>query len=550
MTRTSASSSSSSGGSTNYNDLLKKTEHYDKDERYMAISDLCEALKRNIATQARPSATTAVTEGGTPPSTTATTSPIDPQTERRICSVVLRLLDDSSNDVQTVAVKTLSVLLTTVQEQQVIEIADRLCTLVLDLTKSDLRDVYAIGLKTLVETIPASMGNVVSHRLINRLIDGIRTNSSKNAKLLSTSTASPSSPSSSDNDKSSEEIVLACLNVLTDLLTRFGSSSASIGMQHESLITVALQCSTNHSNRLRKRAGVTIGVLATVISETLLHRLVERILDQIDQADGVIGKKKNGKSLSSSSLGSNSSSSSSKKRARNAPHTTNSADTAAAEVSSTSSSISSSADIQSLIRTMCTVSGAVGHRLNQEHIDRIVPIFLRYVDPADAVTGDDDDIDDDEEDDNMNDNDNCDSDEVMADTAMTMAGGGVGGGGGISEDAAAAAQIELRESCFAGFESFVLRCPSLIQPHLDKIILSSLAYMRFDPNYSYGDENINDEDGIDVDSEEFDGEEEEEYSDEDDMSDEEDDENVSCEVFSPSLLLLVSGLFTRVYPHL
>ena len=26
--------------------LLKKTEHYDKDERYMATSDLCEVLKR------------------------------------------------------------------------------------------------------------------------------------------------------------------------------------------------------------------------------------------------------------------------------------------------------------------------------------------------------------------------------------------------------------------------------------------------------------------------------------------------------------------------
>ncbi len=527
MTRTSGSS-----GSTNYNDLLKKTEHYDKDERYMAISDLCEALKRSIATQAHPpaSATTTITEGVTAPAAAAAaaTPPIDPQTERRICSAVLSLLDDSSNDVQTVAVKTLSVLLTTVQEQQVIEIADRLCTLVLDLTKSDLRDVYAIGLKTLVETIPTSMGNVVCHRLINRLIDGIHANSSNNTNSkLSTSTSS-----SSSDDKSSEEIVLACLNVLTDLLTRFGSSSTSIGMQHESLLTVALNCSihSNSSPRLRKRAGVTIGVLATVIADTLLHRLVERILDQIDQADGITGK--NSKSLSSSS-----GSSSSKKRARNAPNKT---EAAAAEVSSTSSSISSSsADIQSLIRTMCTVSGAVGHRLNQGHIDRIVPIFLRFVDPADAVTGDDDDIDEEDDDGNMNDDENYDSDEVMADANTTAMVLGVGaGGGGISEGAAAAAQIELRESCFAGFESFVLRCPSLIQPHLDKIVLSSLAYMRFDPNYSYGDEN-NDEDG-----EEFEGEdeeeEEEEYSDEDDMSDEEDDENVSWKALTPYCYYLSS----------
>jgi len=498
------SRSSGSSGSTNFNDLLKKTEHYDKDERYMAISDLCEALKRNAA-QAN-SANIATAGGGAAAAATATavvapTSTIDSQTERRICTAVLSLLDDSSNDVQTVAVKTLSVLLTTVQEQQVIEIADRLCTLVLDLSKSDLRDVYAIGLKTLVETIPASMGNVVSHRLINRLIDGIHTNSSSNGSAKhAAAAASPSS--SSSEDKSSEEIVLACLNVLTDLLTRFGSTSTSIGMQHESLLTVALQCSTNPiSSRLRKRAGVTIGVLATVISDTLLHRLVERILDQIDLAEGGSGSKSGGGS---------------KKRARNASQKQKVAEASLSSLSSASSST----DIQSLIRTMCTVSGAVGHRLNQGHIDRIVPIFLRFVDPSDAITGDDED---------MNEDENYDSDEVMADNAAAMV---LGGGGGISEDAAAAAQIELRESCFAGFESFVLRCPTLIQPHLDQIVLSSLAYMRYDPNYSYEDENNEDgeeEDVIEEDDDEFEEEEEEEeeYSDEDDMSDEEDDENVS-----------------------
>ena len=96
-----------------FNDLLKKTEHYDKDERYMAISDLCEVLKKNAA-QSESASPGAGSKG---PS--SANSSLDPQTERRICSAVLNLLDDSSNDVQTVAVKTLSVLLITVQEEQV-----------------------------------------------------------------------------------------------------------------------------------------------------------------------------------------------------------------------------------------------------------------------------------------------------------------------------------------------------------------------------------------------------------------------------------------------
>mmetsp|Transcript_23736 Transcript_23736/g.36386 ORF Transcript_23736/g.36386 Transcript_23736/m.36386 type:complete len:1365 (+) Transcript_23736:114-4208(+) len=438
-----------SNSAPNYNDLLKKTEHYDKDERYMAISDLCEALKRNAAH--------ANSENNNNAAASSSTPQIDSQTERRICSAVLSLLDDSSNDVQTVAVKTLGVLLMTVQEEQVNEIADRICGLMLDPSKSALRDVYAIGLKTLVETVPDSMGNAVSHHLIGRLIDGVHTNSN----------TSPSSSPSSGDDKNSEEIVLACLNVLTDLLTRFGSSSNSITMQHEPLLNVSLLQLGSPRPIVRKRAGTTISVLATVMSDSLLHRLVERLLDQIDLASG-IGK-------------------SGKKRARIAHKTDGSKSLASSDLRS--------ADTRSLIRTMCTVSGTVGHRLNQGHIDRIVPIFLRFCDPADA---DDEDYDSDEP---------MDTDDVMA---------------GMGEEAAAAMQIELRESCFAGFESFVLRCPALIRPHLDQIVYSALAYMRFDPNYTYDDDDAEDDE---EEEEEMEEEEEDEYSTEDDMSDEDDDNN-------------------------
>ena len=290
----------------------------------------------------------------------------------------------------------------------------------LDQDKSDLRDVYAIGLKTLVETVPSSMGNIVSHCLVNRLVEGIHSNSATK------------SSGDSAKDKNSEEIVLACLNVLSDLLTRFGSSSESVTAQHEPLLNVTLAQLASPRPIVRKRAGTTVGVLATVISDKLLHRLVERILDQIDQVSDGLGK-------------------SGKKRAKKAKKT---------DDKTLAASDLRSADTRSLIRTMCTVSGTVGQRLNQGHIDRIVPIFLRFCDPGDAVSGDDEDIDSDEE---MNDAED-DSE-------------------GMSEEAAAQMQIELRESCFAGFESFVLRCPTLIRPHLTHIVHSALAYMRFDPNY-------------------------------------------------------------------
>ena len=47
---------------------------------------------------------------------------------------------------------------------------------------------------------------------------------------------------------------------------------------------------------------------------------------------------------------------------------------------------------------------------------------------------------------------------------------------------------ELRETCLQGFESFVLRCNREIQPHLESITTTSLLFMKFDPNYNYGDD--------------------------------------------------------------
>ena len=125
-----------------------------------------------------------------------------------------------------------------------------------------------------------------------------------------------------------------------DHIVHATSSSSEVAQQHEPLLNVTLSQLASPRPVVRKRAGTTIGVLATVISDTLLHRLVERILDQIDQAEG-LGK-------------------SGKKRARKAHK---------GGVMASEADLRS-ADTRSLIRTMCTVSGTVGQRLNQGHIDR------------------------------------------------------------------------------------------------------------------------------------------------------------------------------------
>ena len=121
-------------------------------------------------------------------------------------------------------------------------------------------------------------------------------------------------------------------------------------------------------------------------------------------------------------------------------------------------------DAHTLIQSMCDISSTVGHRLGQVQIDRLVPIFLRFCDPADAVSG--------------NDNGDLDSDILYH-----------GDNKSNGDEAAMALANELRESCLPRFQSFVTRCQVEVQPHVSDIIHAALAYMRHDPNYSYDDKN-------------------------------------------------------------
>ena len=404
----------SSSSSVSVNALLKKTEHYDKDERYMATSDLCEVLKRHNATDA---------------------GRMDSSTERRICTAVLRLLHDKSNDVQAIAVKTLGVLLTTVQEEQVLEICQSLADQMLDDSKSELRDVYAIGLRTLCKTVPGPMGDRVSQRLVVRLLEGM--------------------------SSSNQDIILASLDVLTDLLGRFGATALSLTRQHEPILQKCLLLLSSPAHIVRKRSGNTIGCLSSVLSDALLARMVESLLSQIEKAGGDFS------------------------------------------------------DTRALIRTMCTVSGAVGHRLGQAQIDRILPIFLRFCVPDEAKTGDDGfDGDDDEEEDAMMDDDDDQDEQQMA------------------------LMNELRESCFNGFESFVSRCPTEVEPHLTKIIEAGLAYMNYDPNYSYGNDEEDEDDGED---EEYD----DEYDDDDELDEDDDDDDDSWKVRRSAIRALTAVINSK-----
>ena len=136
---------------------------------------------------------------------------------------------------------------------------------------------------------------------------------------------------------------------------RFGATSIAVTRQHEPVLQICLQLISNKGDEqtspvVRKRAGNALGCLSIVLSDALLVSAVERLLSQIEDNN------------------------------------------------STTVGGSNMENTRALIRTMCTISGAVGHRLQQPQIDRIIPIFLTFTNPEKASTGDDEDCDEDGDD--------------------------------------------------------------------------------------------------------------------------------------------------------
>eukprot|EP00490_Sorites_sp_Unknown_P003870 CAMPEP_0114690016 /NCGR_PEP_ID=MMETSP0191-20121206/65212_1 /TAXON_ID=126664 /ORGANISM="Sorites sp." /LENGTH=108 /DNA_ID=CAMNT_0001979389 /DNA_START=49 /DNA_END=375 /DNA_ORIENTATION=+ len=97
--------------------LLKKTTHFDKDERFMATSDLTTELEK-------------------------VDGKLDSSLQTPIRDAILKQLDDSSNDVQAIACRCLSAIVQKFNAEQVEEIVDKLGGLLVN-GKMELRDIIS-----------------------------------------------------------------------------------------------------------------------------------------------------------------------------------------------------------------------------------------------------------------------------------------------------------------------------------------------------------------------------------------------------------------------
>merc|ERR1719229_631895 len=128
--------------------LLKKTQHHDKDERFMATSDLASELEK--------------VEGQ-----------LDSSLQTPIRDAILKQLDDTSNDVQSIACKCLCSIVQKFVCEQVEEIVDKLGSLLVN-GKFELRDIYTIALKNIISSVPEDFGEKVAKKLVRQLLLGLK----------------------------------------------------------------------------------------------------------------------------------------------------------------------------------------------------------------------------------------------------------------------------------------------------------------------------------------------------------------------------------------
>ncbi|KAI3912613.1 hypothetical protein MKW92_005460 [Papaver armeniacum] len=206
--------------------ILEKMTGKDKDFRYMATSDLLNELSKDGFRA-------------------------DHDLELKISMTVLQQLDDQSGDVSGLAVKCLAPLVKKVSEGAVLEMTEKLCDKLLN-GKDQHRDTASIAMKTIVSEITST---IVAQRILVSL----------SPQLVKGITA----------DGMTTEIRCECLDILCDVLHRFGNlMTTDHGLLLNSLLS---QLSSNQAS-VRKKAISCIASLASSLSDDLLATATVKVV--------------------------------------------------------------------------------------------------------------------------------------------------------------------------------------------------------------------------------------------------------------------------------
>ncbi|KAM7006274.1 cullin-associated NEDD8-dissociated protein 2 isoform 1-T1 [Tautogolabrus adspersus] len=215
--------------------LLEKMTSTDKDFRFMATNDLMLELQKDSIK-------------------------LDEDSERKVVTMLLKLLEDKNGEVQNLAVKCLAPLVSKVKEPQVETMVDTLCSNMMS-DKEPLRDISSMGLKTVIAELPLSSPGLtltvsVCKKITSQLIGAM-------------------------GKQEDVSVQLEALDILSDMLGRL--SGALVGF-HSSLLASLLPQLTSSRMAVRKRSILALGQLVPCCSPALFSQLTEHLLTELSKA--------------------------------------------------------------------------------------------------------------------------------------------------------------------------------------------------------------------------------------------------------------------------
>jgi len=225
--------------------LLKKTKHFDKDERFMATSDLNRELE-GIEGQL---------SGGL---------------QRPIRDAILGQLNDTSNDVQAIACRCLATCARKFNVEQVDEIVEKVAQLLIS-GRPELRDIYCIALKTIIKSVVDEYGHTISKTLTHVLLKGLEREISMGRNLTE--------KEKKQYIRDDYDCRIMCLDITKDLVVRFG---AKMAQSHKNIQEVVEPYLGNNDRELRKKAAATLGALVPVMTTEQFSGIFESVLGRIN----------------------------------------------------------------------------------------------------------------------------------------------------------------------------------------------------------------------------------------------------------------------------
>uniref|UniRef100_A0A8C9YIS7 TATA-binding protein interacting (TIP20) domain-containing protein n=1 Tax=Sander lucioperca TaxID=283035 RepID=A0A8C9YIS7_SANLU len=180
---------------------------------------------------------------------------LDEDSERKVVTMLLKLLEDKNGEVQNLAVKCLAPLVSKVKEPQVETMVDTLCSNMMS-DKELLRDISSMGLKTVIAELPLSSSGLsltvsVCKKITSQLIGAM-------------------------GKQEDVSVQLEALDILSDML-----GSGALVSFHSSLLSSLLPQLTSPRMAVRKRSILALGHLVPCCSPALFSQLTEHLLTEL-----------------------------------------------------------------------------------------------------------------------------------------------------------------------------------------------------------------------------------------------------------------------------